>query len=114
MVLASSSATGGLFGALLTVYIIGALVAYLIGIMAHGVRKRNRRKSARASLAWPATLIRIFRGTNQGRATDSSQTQTTDHDTSQVTEVGPTSDVPGPPSGSLTIKQYGLIEEPDE
>ena len=114
MVLASSSATGGLFGALVTVYVIGFLVMYFIGIMAHGVRKRNRRKAARASLAWPATLIRTLRGTNQRRATDSSQTQTTDHATDQVARPASSSDVPGSSGGNLTIKQYGLIEEPDE
>jgi hypothetical protein len=114
MVFASSSATGGLFGALVTVYIIGVLVAYFIGIMAHGVRKRNRRSAARASLAWPATIIRTFRGASHGRTVSSPHIQSTDHDTGPVAGAGLSSDVPGPSGGGLTIKQYGLIEEPEE
>jgi len=113
MMLASGSAVGGLFSFVFGVYVIGVLVAFSIGIMAHGVRKRSRRKVARKSLAWPATLIRSVRGTNQGRTTDASQTQT-GHDTGQITGAGQSSDTPGSPGGGLTIKQYGLIEEPDE
>ena len=101
--MASGSAAGGFFSFVFGVYVLGVLVAFAIGIMAHGVRKRNRRKVARSSLAWPATLIRSVRGTNKGRTTDAPHTQV-GHDTGQIPGAGQSSDTPASPGGGLTIQ----------
>jgi len=112
--LVSTSAAGGFVGTLFTLYVLGVLAAFGIGVMTHGVRKRSRRNAARAALAWPATLIRTFRGSNEGRTVGSTHTQSMDHEAGPVPGTGTSPEVPGSNGGGLTIKQYGLIEEPDE